>query len=144
MKRQLCVAFATIAIVAWFATSESDGQQNAENPDAVTIRQLLQQRYDVLKQRYDAVLQRHENGTLHSVHVIPVFDDLLKAKQELAVTKREQIEVCNERVENLRKGEEIAESRYKTGQGLLEDRALATAARIHAEIECLRLKSAPE
>jgi hypothetical protein len=144
MNRRICIAIAALTFVAWIATNESDAQQDIKNPDATKIEQLLQQRHEALEQRYDALMQRHDNGTLHSMHVIPAFDDLLKAKLELASTKREKIEICNQRIENLRKGEEIAEALNKVGTGSFEDRMLATAARIQAEIDCLRLKSAPE
>ncbi|WP_146525384.1 hypothetical protein [Novipirellula artificiosorum] len=104
-------------IVAWIALNESDAQQNNENSDAARIQQLLQQRHDALKQRYDAVVRQNEDGSLHAKHVAPALDGLLKAKEELASSKQDKIEICRKRIANLRRGEEIAEKLRKVGAG---------------------------
>jgi outer membrane protein TolC len=123
---------------------ESGAQQNDENPNASKIRELLEQRRDALQQRYEAIQKRHDDGSLSFVHVVPALDDLLKAKLELANSCKEQIEICRKRIDNFRSLEEYAEVRLKSGPGRTEERDAAKAARLQAEIDCLRLGSDPD
>jgi hypothetical protein len=144
MTRRICCTLAVLVLLVWLVTAESGAQPNAGNPNAVKLQELLQERHDALEKLYEVVKSRHDDGTLHYELVVPVLDDLLKAKLELAPSKQERLELCRKRVDNLRFLEEIAEARLKVRSGLVDAKLLATAARLQAEIDCLREESKPE
>jgi outer membrane protein TolC len=144
MTRRICISSAILLLLAWLVIPESGAQQNDKNPNAAKIQELLQQRHNALQQRYEAIRRRYDDGSLSFDHVVPALDDVLKAKLELAPTRQEQIEVCKQRIDNLRTLEEHVEAKVNAGQGRTDERHAATAARIQAEIDCLRLESDPD
>ena len=141
MTRGTFATFALLVLAAWYMTTRSDAQQDTKTSNAAKLRQLLQQRHDALQQLFEAVKRRNDDGKLHYKHVVAALDDLLKAKLELAASKRERVDICKQRVDNLRSLEEIAEERMRRGSGSIDDKLLATAARLQAEIDCLREES---
>ena len=141
MTRRICISSAVLVLIAWLVIPESRAQQNDEDPNATKIRELLKQRRDALQQRYEVIQRRFDDGTLDFDHVVPALDDLLNAKFDLANSRKEQIEFCKQRIDNFRTLEKYAETKFQVGQGRTEDRYAAKAARIQAEIDCLRLES---
>lgn len=138
MKRNIFAAVLIVVLAAWFVMNRTAAQQDEASPDSPKIQQLLQQRQDVLQQRYNAVKHRHEDGTRQYDRVASALDDLLKAKLELAASRQERLDICKQRVDNMRSLEEIAEGQVKNGDGTIDEKLLATAARLQAEIDCLR------
>ena len=138
MTRYIVTSIAILVLAAWLVTNRTGAQQATDNASEAKIQELLKLRHDVLRERYEVVRKRHEDGTLSAEHVVPALDDLLKARLELAASRKERIDICKQRVDNLRSLEAIAEARVKTGTGPIEDQMLATAARLQAEIDCLR------
>ncbi len=140
MTRLICIS-TVLVLIAWSVIPESRAQQNDEDPNASKIQELLKQRRDTLQKRYDIIQRRFDDGSLSFDHVVPALDDLLKAQIEFAESRKEQIAFCKQRVENLRTLEKYAEVKSNLGTGRTEEKYAATAARIQAEIECLRFES---
>ena len=141
MTHRICISSAVLVLIAWLVIHQSEAQQNVENPNASKIRELQEQRRDALKQRYEAIRKRYDDASLSFDHVVPALDDLLKAQLELARSRKEQSEVCKQRIDNLRSLEEYAEVRLESGHGRTEEFQAAKAARMQAEIDWLRLES---
>ena len=70
--------------------------------------------------------------------VVAAENDLLDAELQLASSKQERVKLCQKRIENLRFLEKILTQRFAQGGSSMEDRLVATAARLQAEIDCLR------
>lgn len=139
MRRNILItSIAIVVLAAWLVTSHTRAQQSAENPNDAKIRVLLRQRHDVLQQRYETIKRLNEDGDIPKEQVISALDDLLKARLELTASRQERIDICSQRVANLRSLEQLFEARLKVGDGQIGDQMLAAAARIQAEIDWRR------
>ncbi|QEG01441.1 hypothetical protein Mal15_55170 [Stieleria maiorica] len=138
MKRTVIAAVMIAVAGMWFVMNRTAAQQSSENQHAEKIAELMQQRHDVLQQHYEVIKRRYADGRFEYDQVISAMDALLKAKLDLAKSKQERLDICKQRVDNLRSLEQWGESRLKSGVGAVEETMLATAARIQAEIDCLR------
>ena len=148
MKRHICVSFAAIVLFAFLLLPSSRAQQNDSNSNTADLQELLQQRHDALERRHEAIKRRYDNRAITYEHVLSALDDLLQAKDALyqaklppASLKQERLALCKTRINNFRYMEELREAQVKTGAVPVEEGYAATAARIQAEIDCLRIET---
>ena len=148
MNRHICISVAAIVLLAFLLLPSSGAQQSDANSNAPELQNLLQQRHDALQQRYDAIKRRYDDGALTYEHVLPALDELLQAKDALcraklppAALSKERLAVCKSRIGNFRFFEELRDAQVKNGSVPVEEGYAATAARIQAEIDYLRIES---
>jgi outer membrane protein TolC len=141
MFDRICVFVVAVLLIAWCADSFSSAAQNDGGDLKTKITELMTQRRDTLRERFTAVQARYNSGTMSVDAVITANDDLLDAELELASSKPERLELCKKRVENLRGLEKVLAQRHEQGSASIESKLLATAARLQAEIDCLREQS---
>ena len=148
MKRHICVSFAAIVLFAFFLLPSSRAQQNESNSSAVELQDLLQQRHDTLERRYEAIKRQYDDRAITYEHVLAALDDVLRAKDALYQAKfppdaltQERLALCKLRIGNFRYLEELRDAQVKAGSVPVEDGYAATAARIQAEIDYLRIES---
>jgi hypothetical protein len=143
MKRLSCFVFVLLVFIAWLASPDTDAQQTDQIQNDKELQQLLSQRRGVLKERFDIIKAGHDDGRHSYKRVISAQDMLLNAELELASTKADRIEIYRKRIENFRFLEELATARVKKALATADEKLLATANRIQAEIDCIRVASKP-
>lgn len=142
MSRRIFMFLLVSLCIAWSVTTYSGAAQNADVNVTSEISKLMQERRDVFRQRLATVKSSYKQGETPLEQVISAQDDLFKAEFELAASKPERIKLCKKRVDNLRQLESVTAQQFSLGTGKMEAKFLATAARLQAEIDCLREQSA--
>lgn len=133
------VSLCGVAVLSmtWLALTPSRADdEKADLNQQITA--LLEQRRDTLKERFEVLTALRKQGISNFHDVIQASEDLAHAKLELASGKDERITISKERVENLRRGEEIVTALVARSAASHGDKLKATAARQQAEIDLLR------
>lgn len=144
MSRRICMFLLASLCIIWSVTTYSGAAQTEDANVGNKISELKKERLDVFRQLLAAAKSSFEHGEMPIEQVISAQDDLFKAELELASTKSERIELCKKRLDNLRKLESVTAQRFSSGTGKIQAKLSAKAARLQAEIDCLREQSAPE
>jgi hypothetical protein len=82
----------------------------------------------------------YRGGKVGVERVISANEDLLESELELCSTKPERIDVCKTRLDNFRALENAVSEKHAAAIESTDNKLLATAARIEAEIAWLRLQ----
>lgn len=138
---RILVVTAVLVSVIWSATTYLNAATGDQTEISSQISELMKERHKVLRKRLDAVQAMHAAGSVSTDRVIAANESLLNAELELAANQSERIEICKKRIENLRQLERILAERYTQGSVSIEVSLMATAARLQAEIDCLREQS---
>jgi hypothetical protein len=101
------------------------------------IVELQKQRRDILKERVKALESKHNDGQIQVMQVIHARDDLYLAELELVSLPEERVHFSKLRLQNVEELEEVATLRHANGVGTFEEKLVAVAARIQAEIDLL-------
>jgi len=144
MTRLISITIVVLLLVAWLTVPESDAQQNTDIKVDPQLNDLLTARRDTLQAIVNAVEVRYRDGTGQFASVADARDKYILAELELAKTKQQRIELCKKRIDNLRELEKSETVRSEKGTAKVEVKMLATAARLQAEIDCVREQATPE
>ena len=140
MRTRIFVVLLVAVSAALFALSSNGvSQEKQANPEN-KIAELMKQRRDILQKRVDALVSQYEAGEIQIMSVISARDDLYQAELELASAKADRVKICELRFKNMAELEKVTTIRYSQGVGSFEDKLLATAAKLQAEIDLLREK----
>ncbi|MCA9210094.1 MAG: hypothetical protein KDA55_17170 [Planctomycetales bacterium] len=138
MAGRFCMILAATLCVVSCGSVCLNFAQDIEANNAKKILALLEERRDILRLRLQAVDAMYRNGKVAIERVISANDDLLEAELELCTTRRERVDVRRKQLDNLRALEEMVSEKYASGIDSKDNKLLATAARIGAEIAWLR------
>lgn len=137
MRNRICSVLVALFTVTCFVAANNG--VNQDNPQDVEkkIVELQKQRRDILKQRVEALASRHSEGQIQVMQVIHARDDLYLAELDLVSTPKDRVKLSKMRLKNLAELEEATTLRYANGVGTVEDKLVAIASRIQAEIDLL-------
>ena len=140
------IALACLAVIGgWMYTVR--GQEESPLPAAEatasgdTIRDLLEQRQQVLEERVEMVRGAASQGGLRMDELFRAENDALRASLELAGDQEAEIAIREKVLENCRKIEEIVQMYQQNGADRIQDFLLVKANRITAEVELARARS---
>ena len=144
MMRRIFYSVIALVLIVGLAASTSLAQPEPDQSVEQKLKELLTLRRDTLQSVFEVTKRRHEDGSGKLESYILARDAYLLAELELADSKKRRMEICKERVENFRLLEESAKVRHQSGSVKIEELYLATAERLHAEIDCVREESKPD
>jgi hypothetical protein len=101
------------------------------------IVELQKQRRDILKERVSALQSMRDEGQIQVIQVIHARDDLYLAELDLVSLPKERAKLSKLRLQNMEELEKVTAQRYANGVGPLDEKLVATASRIQAEIDLL-------
>ena len=133
------VTVSLVGALAWSLPAASQDKQ--AGPDS-SIRKLLFQRRDVLRELLDFVTAHHELGTVTLADVVQARNGWLEAELDVARTREERVQIHERRVKNWRDLESLTRQDFAAGTATPKEMLVAKAARLKAEIELLREKTA--
>ena len=144
MRRLISSVLVVLLLLAWLTVPESDAQQGTDIKVDPQLNDLLTARRDTLQAIVNVIEGRYRDGTERFASVADARDKYLLAELKLAKTKQQRIELCKKRIDNLRELEKSETVRSNHGTAKVEVKMLATAARLQAEIDCIREQATPE
>ncbi len=140
MMRRIWLAGFVLPSLACVVMRDSAAQQPTYAEYSEKLNALQQERLDALSKRYDAIKGRYDSGRVTFDYMSTALDELLHAKADMATSKKDRVEICRQRIDNLRGLEEHRIRQAKAGTVQVEEMYAAVAARCLVEIECLRLE----
>ena len=142
MLNRVCIVLIAVVSASLFAAAYEGVAQ--EEPAGIQKRiiELKIKRRDTLKQRVEALQKKRNEGGIEITAAIRAREDLYLAELELVSEKTKRVDLSRQRLENLVNLESVFAARYKNGIGPFEDKLVATAARLQAEIDLLREQAA--
>ena len=130
-----------LILVALFSATLLVAAENGNDQDKSKIDQkiieLKKERIQILKQRVEALESQHKEGDIQIMKVIHAKEDLYQAQLALVSERKQRVELFKSRLQNMIELENVAKMRFENGIGPLENKYVAAAARIEAEIDYL-------
>ena len=139
MTVRICTLSAALVLLLWQVPTGTGSQQDGDDAKAAKLRELLQQRHLELEARYQAIQRRYYDGSLSFEHVLPALTDLMQAKLELVVSEEDKQQVYQQWIDASRTIEDHVGFKVEAGLARIDQQHAATAARLRAEIDLLRL-----
>ena len=137
MRNRICFVLVALFTVTCFVAAHNDNSQDQPQNVKKKIVELQTQRRDILKERVKALESKHNDGQIKVIPVIHARDDFYLAELELVSLPEERVNLSKLRLQNMVEFEEFATLRHANGVGTVEDKLVAVAARIQAEIDLL-------
>lgn len=142
MRSRICIVLVAVLTASLFFAAFNGVAQEEPARIQKKIVELKMKRRDTLKQRVEVLQTRTDSGELEITTVIRARDDLYHAELELVTEKAKRVKLSQQRFENLIGLEKATALRYTNGVGPIEDKLVATAARLQAEIDFLSEQAA--
>ena len=134
--------FAVIALVASvFVIGSYTNAHQSQEETSTELKDLLTKRRDVLQHLVDTYEKKLSQGRTQVDPVVAAREQLLDAKLQLATSKKQRLEICQKRIDNMWRLETAMKLRSEAGQTTLESLLLARAGRLQAEIDLAREKN---
>ena len=137
MKNRICLVLIALFSATCFVAAQNGNHQDKPTDIDKKIVELQKERRDILKERVEALASKHNEGQIQVMQVIHARDDLYQAELDLVALPKERTELSKLRLQNMKHLENVTTQRYANGVGPLEDKLVATASRIQAEIDYL-------
>lgn len=131
-----------LLLAATFALSAADAPPSPAT--ATDVRQLLQERRDVLAQLTEVRQKLYQEGRVAIDAVGRAQLDLLDAELELAETPRERVTACESRLQAATDLEALAQARYQSAQATFEDVLECKALRLQVQVDLLKAQQAAD
>ncbi|MCA8995104.1 MAG: hypothetical protein KDA88_24220 [Planctomycetaceae bacterium] len=130
-----------VAIALLNGMSTNSFGADPQNSHSQRVRELLQERHDVLAQRVEMLNALSNEGVVSPIEVTKARNELFAAKLEMAESRDERIEVLRAQVANLKKIEEYYSILRERAVANMTDVLEAKSNRLRVEIELERALS---
>lgn len=137
MRNRICLVLIALFSATCFVAANNVVNQDDPQDVEKKIVELQKKRCDILKERVEALESRHSEGQIQVMQVIHARDDLYLAKLELVLAPEARVKLSKLRLKNMAELEEATTLRYANGVGTVDEKLVAVASRILAEIDLL-------
>jgi outer membrane protein TolC len=141
LRSTLFVLFVAASIVPLQVTASAQESSDVETATA-KLRELQQERVDVLQTAVKLALAQYRQGALDFKTVHAIQHELLDAKLDMAETREERIRVLSSQLKTAEGGLMIAEARFQAAQTISLDVHQAKSAGLRIKIQLLKLRQA--
>lgn len=143
MHVRLLLSVVVVLALCFSMAVTTPGANQAEESESKVL-QLLTERRDTVRELRDTLNASYISGQTEYTTVVEVEDELLEAELDLAISRADRLAIHEDLVENRKRTEELLQQRFKLGAALTTEVLYAKAARLKAEIDLQRERSASQ